>query len=80
MTLETIRAVLAWCAVINIGILIWWLLFFILARDFMYRYHCKWFELSDERFDTIHYSGMALFKIGIFLFNLCPYLEMRIVG
>jgi hypothetical protein len=80
MTLETVRAVLAWCTVINIGILIWWLVFFILARDWMYRYHCKWFKISDEQFDSLHYAGMALFKIGIFLFNLCPYLAMRIVG
>jgi hypothetical protein len=46
----------------------------------MYRYHCKWFKLSEERYDTIHYAGMAIFKIGIFLFNLVPYLAMRIVG
>ena len=33
MTLETIRAVFAWCTVINVGLLIWWLMFFILARN-----------------------------------------------
>jgi len=42
--------------------------------------HSKWFNLSVDKFDAIHYSGMALFKIGIFLFNLVPYLALRIVG
>ncbi|MCP4630794.1 MAG: hypothetical protein GY850_45880 [bacterium] len=80
MTLETIRAVFAWCTVINFGILVFWFAFFALAHDWMYRYHCKVIKLSEETFDTIHYAGMALFKIGIFLFSLGPYLAMRIVG
>ncbi len=80
MTFETIRAVFAWCSVINIGLLLWWLVFYVLARDWMYQLHCKWFKISEERFDTIHYAGMAIFKIGIFLFNLVPYLAMRIAG
>ena len=80
MTFETIRSVFAWCSVINIGLLLWWLVFYVLARDWMYQLHCKWFKISEERFDTIHYAGMAIFKIGIFLFNLVPYLAMRIAG
>ncbi len=80
MTLETIRAVLAWCSLINLGLLLYWFLFITLAHDWTYRFHCKWFKLSEEKFDAIHYSGIVLFKIGIILFNLIPYLAMRIVG
>ena len=80
MTLETVRAVLAWCTVINLVLFIWWFLFFALAHDWMYRFHGKWFKVSNEKFDTLHYAGMALFKMGILLFNLVPYLAMRIVG
>jgi hypothetical protein len=79
MHLETIREVLAWCAVINAGILLWWFLFFILAHDWMYRFHGRWFRMSVERFDAIHYTGMAVFKLGFILFNLTPYLALRIV-
>ena len=80
MTLETIRDTLAWCAVINIGLLIWWLIFIILAHDWTYRMHKRWFKLSVETFDTIHYAGIAFFKMAIFLFNLVPYFALRIVG
>ena len=80
MAFEIIRDVLAWCAVINIGLLLWWVLFFLLAHDWMYRFHGKWFKLSVERFDAIHYAGMAFFKICIFVFNIVPYLALRIVG
>ncbi len=80
MTLETIRNVLAWCLVMNLGLLLWWLLFFTLAHDWTYRYHSKWFNLSVDKFDAIHYGGIALFKIGVLLFNLVPYLALHIVG
>jgi len=80
MTLEVIRDALAWCAVINMGLLLWWFLFLILAHDWTYRFHSKWFKLSVDQFDAIHYGGMALLKTGIFLFNLTPYFALRIIG
>ena len=80
MTIEIIRDVLAWCAVINIGLLLWWVLFLTLAHDFVYRFHGKWFKLPVERFDAIHYTGIVFFKICIFLFNIVPYFALRIVG
>ena len=79
LTIEVIRAVLGWCIIINMGIFLWWFLWFILAHDFMYRYHGKWFKLSEEQFDAIHYAGMALYKIGIWLFTIAPYLALHIV-
>ena len=80
MTVEIIRDVLAWCSVINIGLLLFWLLWLTLAHDFVYRVHGKFLKLSVERFDEIHYTGMAFFKICIFVFNIVPYLALRIVG
>jgi hypothetical protein len=80
MTLETIRDALGWCSVINIGLLLFWLLWFMLGHDFIFRFHQKWFKLSKEQFDAIHYALMGVFKIGIFLFNVIPYFALRIVG
>ncbi len=79
MTIEVFRGVLAWSAVINLGLLLWWFLFFSLAHDWTYRLHGKWFKLTTEQFDALHYGGMAVFKLGILLFNLVPYLALRIV-
>jgi phosphatidylglycerophosphate synthase len=80
MSIDTLRDALLWCAVINYGVLLIWFLFFILARDFMHRLHGRWFRLSGEQFDLVHYSGMAIFKLGIILFNLVSYVALRIVG
>jgi hypothetical protein len=75
-----IREALLWCSIINIGLLLWWWLFFTLAHDWIYRFHGKWFKLSADKFDAIHYAGMAFFKICIFVFNIVPYFALRIVG
>ena len=80
MTIDLVRDALLWCFIINIGILLWWFLFFMLAHDWVYQFHGKWFKLSVDKFDTIHYAGMAFFKICIFLFNIVPYFALRIVG
>ena len=80
MTIEIIRNFLAWCSVINIGLLLFWWLWFMLGHDFIFRFHGKWFKLSEEQFDAIHYALMGFFKIGIFLFNVVPYFALRIVG
>jgi intracellular septation protein A len=66
--------------VINFGLLIVWFVGFIFARDWIRRYHGKWFKLSEESFDAIHYAAMAFFKLLIFVFNLVPYIALLIVG
>jgi len=37
------------------------------------------FRLSDEQFDAIHYGGMSIYKIGILLFNLVPFIVLCVV-
>jgi hypothetical protein len=76
---ELLRDVLAWCSVINLGLLLIWLLAFTNAHGWMYRLHCRWFNLKLETFDTLHYAGMAVFKMGILLFNLVPYIVLRLI-
>jgi hypothetical protein len=78
MTIEVMRRVLLWCTVINYGILLLWFLVFMLAHDWMHQFHGRWFDLSVDQFDMLHYAGMSVYKIGIILFNLVPYIALHI--
>ena len=78
MSIAMVHRALLWCAVINYGILLVWFLFFTLAHDWMYQFHGRWFHLSVEQFDMLHYAGMSIFKIGIILLNLVPYIALHI--
>jgi hypothetical protein len=49
-----------------------------LGHDWMYGLHGRWFHLSVEQFDMLHYAGMSVYKIGIILLNLVPYFALRI--
>lgn len=80
MSLEVLRNFLLWCIVINYGIMLVWFLFFTFARDWIQRLHGRWFRLSGDQFDALHYVGMSVYKIGILLFNLVPYVALCIVG
>ena len=78
ITIENIRTLLGWCAVINCGVLLVWSLAFVFARGFIYRMHTRWFRISEERFDAIHYTMMGYYKLAVFLFNLVPYLVLSL--
>ena len=80
MNIEFARKALLQCAVINYGILIVWFLVFVLAHDWIYLLHGQWFRFSVEQFDMLHYAGMAIYKLGIILLNVVPYIALRITG
>jgi len=80
MTIEVVREFLAWCTLINIGLLLYWFLWLLFAHDWVYRLHGRWFNLSVERFDAINYTIIAFFKIIVIVFNLVPYLALRIIS
>jgi ABC-type branched-subunit amino acid transport system permease subunit len=80
MTIEVTRTFLLWCTVIDYGVLVVWFLVFVFAHDWIQSVHGRWFRLSREQFDALHYAGMSVFKIGIILFNLVPFVVLSIVG
>jgi hypothetical protein len=80
MTLDSVQPFLLRCLVINYGILLLWFLAFWFGHDWMFRLYSRWFQLSKERFDSIHYASMAGYKIGILLFCLAPYIALRWSG
>lgn len=80
MIIDFMRDAFLWCFIINMGILIWWAGFIIFAKEWVYKMHSKFYQLSKESFSMIHYAGIVLFKVFIFAFNLVPYIALRIVG
>jgi hypothetical protein len=57
-----------------------WFAIFVLGHDWLHRLHGRWFRLSREQFDSIHYAGIAHYKVGILLFNLVPWIAVGFVS
>ena len=72
ISLTSVRDILIWSLVVNYVILLVWFAAIVFAHDFVYRLHTRWFAMSRETFDAIHYGGMAVYKIGTLLLNVAP--------
>ncbi|MGI9163525.1 MAG: DUF6868 family protein [Mycobacterium sp.] len=70
--LFALRQILIWSLVFNYVVLLVWFAVIALAHDWVYRLHTRWFALSRQSFDAIHYGGMAAYKIGTLLLNVAP--------
>ncbi|MEO9042338.1 MAG: DUF6868 family protein [Rhodoferax sp.] len=78
MVMNEVRQALAWCIGINYALLLVWVGLFIFAHEGLYRLHTRWFKLSTETFDALNYAGIAVYKMGIILFNLVPWVALYI--
>ena len=68
-----------WCLIINAGILFFWYIFYLAARDTIYRIHNRWFKLTEEKFASIHYRLMAQYKIAVIILNLVPLIALLLL-
>jgi hypothetical protein len=78
MTIASLLDFLLWCTIVNYAVFLAWFLAFTCAHGSLYRLHTRWLRLSEIQFDVIHYSGMAVYKIGALQLNLVPYIALRI--
>lgn len=80
MTSGAITELLLWSLAINYAILLVWLGALAWFREPVRRLHRRWFRLSDELFDAMHYGAMAAYKLLIIVFNLTPLVAIQLLG
>jgi hypothetical protein len=80
MDIRTLTAFFKWCTIINVGLFAFSAIMLMAMPDFIHAAHGQLFDLSREAFDIIVYAFLALYKIAILVFNLVPYVALRIVG
>jgi len=67
------------CTILNYLILLLWFIAFTVGHNWMFKLHGRWFRLTPDQFDSLHYGGMAVYKIGILLLNLAPLIALTIL-
>jgi hypothetical protein len=78
ISIELLRSVLGWSAVFNLAFVSVWFALFLGMHDRMYAWHRRWFRLSVESFDAIHYAGMSGCKAATWLLFIMPYIALRL--
>jgi hypothetical protein len=80
MDIRTLTEFFKWCTIINVAIFIFSAIMIVAVSDFIYRAHGQLFHMPREAFDVVIYSFLGLYKIVILVFNLVPYVALRIVA
>jgi hypothetical protein len=71
-TIEVIKHFLLWNTVINYVILLIWAGAILVARNWIFAMHGRMFGVAPEKIAAMHFKCIAIYKIGILLFNLVP--------
>jgi len=80
VTIEMLTKFFLWMTLINFGILILYSLLFLFAKGFIYRLHGMWFKMTKEKMNSSLYKILGLYKIIVIVFNLVPYIALRIIA
>lgn len=75
MTPELVEKALFWCTLFNVALLLLGSIVCRVARDRVHKIS-SWFRLSAEQFDSLWFTGLIHYKIGILLFNLVPFIAL----
>lgn len=76
ITIALLKTFLLYCAVFNLLVVTLWFLIFTFAHDSVYKLHQRWFQIPVTQFDTLHYTGIMFYKIGIYFLNIAPLISL----
>jgi len=77
--LDAVAGVFLRCFVLAVCLLLFWFVFYLLAGNWAYSIHSRWFGISRHDFDLMYYYAMAFFKMASFLFFLIPYIAIKLI-
>ena len=77
--LSVITAFLGWCTLINYGILLLSTVIVYACGDWAKGIHSKMFNISEADLDTLYFNYLGNYKLAIFIFNLVPYIALKIL-
>lgn len=79
-TLETLTEFLGWSSLINMIILLFVSILLVLMRQSIMNIHSKMFGLKETHLSEAYFQYLAQYKIAIFIFNLVPYIALKIMA
>ena len=77
-SLEALERFFGWCTLLNTGLLVIATIVAGPMREWTARIHGKMFGVSEADLSRAYFQYLAQYKIAIFIFNLVPYLALKI--
>ena len=79
MTIATLTELLGWTSVINLAILSLSTLTVIAMRGTIATIHSTLFGLDAKDLERAYFQYLAQYKIAIFVFNIAPYIALKVM-
>ena len=79
MTIENLRDFFMWGSIINLGLILYYFLIMLFARNFAIGLLQKVGKLSKDQANTIIYMALAFQKILWLVFFVAPYIALSIM-
>lgn len=79
-TIEVIREFLGWCSVINISVLVLSTIMLTIMRSWIVSIHARMTGVDETDLPKIYIEYLGNYKILIFVFNIVPYLALRLMA
>ena len=80
ITLQQLTELLGWASVVNIGFLLLVFITLTAMKGMYITVHKKMFGMSEDDLSRAYFQYMAQYKIVVFVFNLAPYVALKIMG
>jgi len=79
-SIDSLAEFFGWCTLINVGLLMLTFLFITAARPLIVGLHSKLFGIAEAELPAAYLQYLAIYKIGIILLNLVPYIALKIMS
>ena len=79
MDIQILTRFFMWCTILNVGLLMCSFIIWVLAADFIYRVHGKWFPMPRETFNVVFYVFLGVYKILLLVLNVVPWAVLSIM-
>lgn len=81
INLESLTEFLGWCTVINYGLLLFSTGMLVTSvGDWARGIHQKLFKIPEQNLDELYFNYLGNYKLAIFVFNLVPYIALKIMA
>ncbi len=79
-TIETLTSFLGWCSIINMGMLTLAAIALVVLGDWVAGIHGRMFKLGENELARAYFQYLAQFKIVVLVFNVVPYVALKILA
>lgn len=78
--LEILTTFLGWCSIINIGLLLFYTVWLMAFQNFTKKAHSALLGIDQDILDPIYFQYLANYKLAVLIFNIVPYLALKIMA